>query len=348
MRLPLLNSCTIYAYLRERGLLKANTQGRISVVDLSRRNHNLVVKINNRPLWFVKQIQYATSEVIASLSREAYCYQSAQIEKTLAPLHEIMPRFELFDIENSILVLEYLDGVNAAEAHQGVGVFDVQIPEILGKLVAKLHHMTPLVLQSPLRHIFLGNRPWVLENALGANYPSRRSSFLSLFTADKEIAKAIAVLQQSWHRNTLIHGDTRLENFFFCRAKDGGANLDVRLVDWELTDLGDATWDCANVMQHYWIQWISSNSPPNSQTWEGLQSTLQHFWRAYTAEWNPNQVDMHLALRYAMQVTGARLIQTSYEHFVSSGNWTPSVVRLARLARLLLTDPDSALIGFKQ
>lgn len=347
MRLPLLTEGTVLAYLRERGLLKKNGYTRVCVRDLSRRNHNLIVKIDDRPAWFIKQIQYETPEVILGLTKEALCYQLAQAEESFASLRSLLPRCALFDHENCILVLECLDGVNAADAHQRIGFFDAQIAATLGKLVAGLHEASPSVLRSSLCNVLPGKLPWILEDAPIGNYPSRRSWFLSLFKADNKIAQAVSDLRQSWQRDTLIHGDARLENFFFCRPADEHGEISVRLVDWELADRGDAAWDCANVMQHYWTQWILSN-PPTLKTWDGLQSALQHFCGAYTAGRAINTFDEAPTSRHMLLMTGARLLQTSYEYFASSGSWTALVERLARLARLLMTDPESSQIKLGQ
>ncbi|MGH9694429.1 MAG: hypothetical protein ACRD5Z_09825, partial [Bryobacteraceae bacterium] len=118
--------------------------------------------------------------------------------------------------------------------------------------------------------------------------------------------------------------------------------FDLRLVDWELADAGDAAWDCANVMQYYWGQWVSVGAP-GPEAWNALAAALRNFWSAYSGGDEGAQPRFGRATRF----TGARMIQTAYEQFVSAGAWTPMVERISRLACLLLTGTDQALKGFE-
>ena len=155
MRLPLLDADTVASYLGDRGLAALNGGERVRVRDLSRRNHNLAVEIDGQAVWLVKQIQYDTPEVVASLAREAHCYQAAEGDGPLAALGPLMPRCAHFDSVHSILVLDFLDGVNAAEAHLRVGPFETRVAEELGRVLCKIHRTTPL-------GSFPQELPWVL------------------------------------------------------------------------------------------------------------------------------------------------------------------------------------------
>jgi aminoglycoside phosphotransferase (APT) family kinase protein len=147
-----------------------------------------------------------------------------------------------------------------------------------------------------------------------------------------------------WQAATLIHGDARLENFVFCRPKPDHTCLDTRLVDWELASIGDAAWDCANVMQHYWSEWASAGSP-SPERWEALTLALTAFWETYTTGRGIAGSDSRQLFRRVIVFTGMRLLQRAYEHFASGGR-IPEVNRFIQLARLLLTEPDQALKGF--
>jgi hypothetical protein len=323
MRLPLLTADTVAGYLRDRGLRTVERGAPVHARDLSRRNHNLAVEIDGRPVWLVKQIQHDTPEVVASLAREAQCYRAAEGDGPLADLRPLMPECAHFDSLHSILVIGFLDGVNAADAHSRVGPFEPRVAEELGRVLARLHRAT-LIASLP------GDLPWVLRPLDSGWRTSARACFLAFFHAQSAVARALEELRSSWQRNTLIHGDARPENFVLCRP------FAARLVDWELADRGDAAWDCANVMQYYWSQWASMDGP-KPETWDALVGALQGFWVAYG----------NGSFGRATRFTGARLIQTAYEEFASAGAWTPAVERTARLAWLLLTNTDEALKGFE-
>jgi hypothetical protein len=346
MRLGLLNASTVFAYLRSKRLLDQDAVDQIRVLDLSRRNHNLAVTMEGGPSWFIKQLQYDTPEVVASLAREASCYQAAREGGPLASLESLMPRCAEFDAANSILILQCLDGVDAAEADRRAGPFSQQVAKVIGRLVATLHAATPCAVSISASKLFPQDLPWVLRPSCNAPSGSRRSQFLSLFETDRAVERALGELRGSWRRDTLIHGDTRLENFIFCSPAEDQADFEGKLVDWELADIGDAAWDCAGVMQHYWTQWTTV-TPSDPQVWKALSSALAAFWIAYTTLRGVEEQDSGRLFRRATLFTGARLIQTAYEQSASSGGTAPVVQRLSRLASLLLVDPRQALQGFE-
>jgi hypothetical protein len=251
----------------------------------------------------------------------------------------------LFDAEHSILVLEGLDGVNAADALQNVGAFDARVAAMLGERLACLHGARDVALCSALRPLVPGALPWVLQPPAARPLQSARSAFLSHFETDHAVARELSALRAQWARDTLIHGDARLENFLICRPTVGRADLETRIVDWELVDVGDAAWDCAGVMQHFWREWAAT-TPSSPESWETLRQAIERFWDAYVAGLDGGPRHARPPFRYAARLTGVRLVQTTYEHVVRDGGWTPGAERCARAARLLLIDTDAALAGF--
>ncbi len=324
MALPLLNADTAVAYLRDRGLAEPNRDERVQVRSLSRRNHNLAIEIGGRTLWLIKQIQHHTPEVVASLACEAYCYYAAENGGPLAALHPLMPRCAYFDSEHSILVIGFLEGLNAADAHERTGPFETRLAKELGRVLARVH-------RTPLPSGFPCALPWVLQPFEERWRFSARSSFLALFHADVTVARSLTELRESWQANTFLHGDARPENFVLSPASE------MRLVDWELAGIGDADWDCANVMQYYWTHWVSIGWPTLA-AWNALTGALQNFWTAYN-DGSPQ------SLARVTRYTGARLIQTAYEHLASAGGITVVVDRLVRLATLLLLQTDLSFVG---
>jgi tRNA A-37 threonylcarbamoyl transferase component Bud32 len=331
---------TVVGYLRRRGLL-AGREGRIRVLDVSRRNHNLEIEIDGRPKWFVKQMQHLTPEVIASLKNEANCYQVAWADEALASVRSMMPKCADFDGANSILVLEFVDGVDAAEAHLRVGAFDVRLAELLGHTVGRLHAQTPVLLRSSMTAGFHRSLPWVLQPPAEA-YPSSRARYVARFLEQEGIARSFAAIRAGWKADTVIHGDTRLENFILCRSSDSKSGFEVKLVDWELADMGDPLWDCAGVMQHYLVQWVEQHAP-TPRLWEQLNAALGSFWRAYRIEAGSDRGGQQV-LRKLTLLTGARLVQAGYEHLANSRPDTPYI---ENLARLMLTETDGMMRGFE-
>ena len=131
----LLDARGVADYLTDRGLITREPEPRVSVSIVSRRNHSLIVSLEGEPTWFVKQMQTPAPEVVESLRREATCYQFASRDPALSPLAQLMPVCAFYDPDNAILVMEYLRGVNGAEAHLVLGQWDT---EVAGKIGACL------------------------------------------------------------------------------------------------------------------------------------------------------------------------------------------------------------------
>jgi Phosphotransferase enzyme family len=331
--LGLLDARGVASYLTGRGLIAREAEPHVRVSSVSRRNYSLIVSVDGEPTWFVKQIQHPVPEVVESLRREAMCYHFANHDSVLSSLAALMPRCALYDPCHAILVMEYLRGVNGAEAHQVVGPWDAEVAGMIGACLGTLHAFW--------RAAYLGRRhlpqqlPWVLALPDPAQRGGR-AAVLSVFNADREAAVVLMSLRRKYRFSTLIHGDARLENFMLVEPAANQGVKELRLVDWELADIGDPAWDIACVLQHYAVRHVWLEKP-------GTAPVLPHaafdgFWAAYEAARGPLPPGEG---RLAMCFTGARLIQNAYEHSVAGEAAQARVDRIRRLAHLLLTRPDA-------
>jgi len=331
--LGLLDASGVAGYLADRGLITRDPEPRVSVSIISRRNHNLIVRLDGEPTWFVKQIRSPVAEVVESLRREAACYHFAGRDAELAPLAELMPRCVFYDPDHAILLMEYLRGANGAEAHQVLGEWNAEVAGMIGACLGRLHALGRASSIGALRRHLPEQMPWALAPPGQAG---RRAAVLSVFNNDREVAAVLGPLRREYRFSALIHGDARLENLLLVEPAANLGVKEIRLVDWELADIGDPAWDIASVLQHYAVRHIWSQDP-------GIPPVLAHktfdeFWTAYEAARGglpPGE------RRLAVRLTGVRLIQSAYEHSVAGEAALARVDRIGRLAHLLLTRPDS-------
>ena len=83
----------------------------------------------------------------------------------------------------------------------------------------------------------------------------RKLSLSEVLKIGRATAKALAKV----HACGVIHGDIKWDNFLV--LPDGG----VRLVDWELADFGDPSWDAGSVLQGFLTSWVTSiQAPPDT------------------------------------------------------------------------------------
>src|ERR1700760_2472134 len=162
MPFGLLDARGVAAYLADRGLIAQGSGSRVSVSVVRRRNHNLIVRFDGEPIWFVKQIQHTVPEVVEGLRREAACYYAASHFVALAPLAELMPRCAFYDPHHAILVMEYLRGANGAEAHQVLGPWNAKVAGMIGTCLGGLHALGSAAAVGPLRRNLPMRLPWAL------------------------------------------------------------------------------------------------------------------------------------------------------------------------------------------
>ena len=335
MPIGLLDARGVAAYLADCGLLARDAESRVSVSVVSRRNHNLIVSLDGEPIWFVKQMQHLVPEIAESLRREAACYYAASQVVTLAPLAALMPRCAFYDPHHGILVMGYLRGANGAEAHRVLGSWNTDIAGMIGACLGGLHALGNVAAAEPLRRHLPARLPWALAPPDPA-LSGRRAIVLSVFNADREVASVLASLRREYRFSTLIHGDARLENILLVEPVAELGVREIRLVDWELADIGDPAWDIASVFQHYAVCHVWAQNPGIAPVL--LLAALDGFWTAYVNARGGVPED---ELRRAVRLTGVRLIQCAYEHSVAGEAGLARVDRIGRLAHLLLTQPDS-------
>jgi aminoglycoside phosphotransferase (APT) family kinase protein len=103
--------------------------------------------------------------------------------------------------------------------------------------------------------------PWILS----AHRPSpevfsrlspAHVQLLSLLQKETALVSGLDRLRNEWTPDTLIHNDLKGDNVLVVLDAEGGPS--VRIVDWELVQLGDAAWDVGAVFRDFLDYWLMS------------------------------------------------------------------------------------------
>jgi thiamine kinase-like enzyme len=123
---------------------------------------------------------------------------------------------------------------------------------------------------------------------------------------------------------------------------DGG----IRLVDWELADFGDPSWDAGSVLQGFLTSWISSiQAPPDGASdfarlpLARLRPAIRAFWHAYVEALGVDGAEADRRLDRAVRYGAARMVQTAYEFTQFSREIAGPAVWLLQASLNLLKDP---------
>jgi Ser/Thr protein kinase RdoA (MazF antagonist) len=350
-------------YLLERGLLSFESvvDGNLMVVEASRRNRNFKVIRKNHPGYFVKQIKEWEPQSIATLQCEATCYWLAQNDPRLSEtdLVQLMPRYYFYDSSRHALVTELLpDGENLSEYHRRLGKFPMEIARQLGRRLGGYHRDAGEGLkESPHASVFTRKVPWVLSvhqhSALLFNPLSAANArLLEIVRAYPEFQERLDALRAEWQVNGLIHGDMKWDNCLVCAEDQENGESALKVVDWEMADLGDVCWDVGAIFQAYLSFWISSipstGEAPSPELiaraqypLEEMQPAIRAFWETYAESFEAAK--RQELLERSMKYGAARMIQTAYEWMYYSQQVTASTLYLLQVSMNILKNPTEAI-----
>lgn len=358
-----LTTSNIVHYLLGCGLvtLESVVDGDFLVVSTPRRNQNFKVLRGNSAGFFVKQIQNWDPQTIASMQCEATCYWLARNDPDFAPLASLLPGFYAFDSGRHILVLELLpNGESLTEYHHRLGRFPTEVATQLGNALGTYHRQVGTkMVSAPPNTAFQKKIPWVLsvhKQSIEMFNPvsAANSQLLNIVRQYPEFQAALDTLRENWKATSLIHGDIKWDNCVIYSQKSGNGEERLKIVDWEMADIGDPYWDVGSIIQGYLTSWIMSmpvsvDAPP-SQLVEKAQFPLEHMQPAIRAFWDSyiltREVDDTVArelLELSVKYAAARMIQTAYEYMYYSPQLNASIVYLLQVSMNILESPKDAI-----
>lgn len=357
----LLNSDGVVHYLLQRGLLAADSvvNGELMVLEAPRRNRNFKVTRQRQLGLFVKQIQDWDPQAIATVQREAWCYTLAKTVPELATLKKMLPGFLAYDPQRHLLVLDLLsDFENLGEYQTRIGKFPVEIALLLADVLGAYHRETKDKLeQLPQSSVFPRMVPWILSIHLQQpgwfqSLSAANSQLLGIVKKYDQFATALDKLRGQWNFSSLIHGDIKWDN---CLIQPGTQNSGpvLKVIDWELADLGDALWDAGAILQSYISYWILS-----MPTWPGasaeeliakaphqletFQAAIAAFWSRYKEVAGIPKEARKEALNRSIGYGAARMIQTAYEALAMASQVNANTLYLLQVSMNILLNLDEA------
>lgn len=355
-----LTATNVLPYLQEVGLTSPDeiVAGGISLFECGRRNRNFHIFRQGARSLFVKQVPAMVAETALSFSREAACGQLASEAGETSSLPHIMPKLRYYDPKRQVLAFEAFDQAESAlEVAMRTGDFSAEYGGSLAGTLAAFHRetMRPGAL-ARIASVLNGEAPWIFsigekaETIMPGMSGGTRQAVESIRQAP-ELYHGLAQLGRQWQHICLIHGDLKWDNLLLVQTEAGAREL--RVIDWELANLGDPMWDVAGALSAYLQFWMLHQPMP-----EAAQATpaalgravpiafvherAPRFWQAYVEAIEPSlPVARNVALR-AVWLTGARLALTAFE-LVAKASELSYHARLAlQLARYFMADPDRA------
>ena len=268
-----------------------------------------------------------------------------------------MPALHGWDEDRGLLVLELVDGrpLWAHYAGSTAPEFPSDAAGPLGDALGTLHRIFRQGTSRPdWMAELISSPPWILfahrpTPEIYARLSPANLQVLKMLQSNRPLAAGLDGLRSEWVGDTLIHNDIKGDNILV--SVDAGVK--VRLIDWELIQIGDAAWDVGAVLRDFLNYWLLSVPLSGDLSAEqmlagarvplaNLHPAARVFWQAYRASAKIDAVAACIFLRRSLCFAAARMAQAAYE--LSSNMHEPPnlAVAMLQLAANILADPRDA------
>lgn len=348
MTAPNLTVDTVVPYLIEKNLVSASSivAGDLEVVDASRRNQSLKIVSRRGLSYLIKQPGEGERHTDATLRCEGWFYSHCQSEAA-ADVQSVLPHFYGWDEVRHLLILELVDG-RPLWAHYGTlsapeFPSDAAAPlgESLG-IVHRLFRQSPDRTEDDLAGLSRAT-PWILvahrpTPEMFARMSPANLQMLKWLQKNSGITSALDRLRNDWSAETLIHNDMKGDNILVTGR--AGEEVQVRIIDWELIQIGDPAWDVGSVFcdfLNYWLLSVPLSGDLNSEEMleraeiplRRIHPATRTFWNAYRSSVRMQTDKTAAFLTRALRFAAARIAQGAYDW--SSGTGEPPNLSVAML-----------------
>jgi Ser/Thr protein kinase RdoA (MazF antagonist) len=341
--------------------------GRVQVTDISRRNCNFKVGASESEVLILKQADPSIPESCRTVDVEAafyrLCYEHAHFES----IRPLLPNLRHIANSDGVIVTEFVpQAVNLYEAVSESS--ENGALEAIGSLVGSALALVHATFRNALNHLephylsFLTDeKPWLLRlhkptPELFATMSRANLDIVRWLQARPHLLRGIDRSANAWQSSTVIHGDIRSANLLFTTTENHGANSkSLKLVDWELAQIGDPAWDLAHAYCEFVQMWLWSMTPAQlcEQMAASAQFPLQALQKAVGAVCSAYATsigfDEVLSLAFSERSVlfcAAHLVQSAIELCQSSDTIPPHGMCLLQIAENIFADSRFAATYF--
>ncbi len=344
----------IFHYLSRRELINESAviKGKFLVQSERTRNNIFKIKITPSDSIFIKQMakDAASNQLI---QREIYAYQLFRKDKNFEELKKSVPTLLGYDSENNVLITNlFHKATSLHEYYMQQKDFNNELAKEQGSILSACHRVN---INQVKTKIFPKLLPWVLQlhkfeaHQFFPNHPSS-AKIISIIKENSLLQSELLKLSNDWKFSHLIHGDVKWINFLV--VNENGQQTQ-RLIDWELSDIGDPIWDVAGLLQSYIVAWVFGFD--NTKKGHHLPEHMMPFHVHQTQESARAFLEQYLSLQKLtdnqrfkfleklMKFTAARILQTSIEGVNYSTEIESNNIRCVQLAYNIFKNPMNAL-----
>jgi thiamine kinase-like enzyme len=353
----------VVPYLLHRGFLDTESivNNHLKIVDVSKKNRNLKVIRNSGMSYLLKQPNLTSHNGRISIRREARLYSLS--EEEYKSICASIPHILKFEPRLDLLITELIKNakpLNECIYDDLTSEYSNVLAATLGRVMATYHraftnhqhsHMLSFLPKTlPSSFYMLHPGPKMLSQLNPASL-----KLFKLIQKHSKVSDLFKSLVDNWRVQTLIHGDIRWDNMLLLSSNNHNQSIQIKLVDWEFADLGDAAWDVGSVFHEFITFWMYSLHIKGTETIEQLltqsqlplsqiQTAVRVFWQAYTTVSEIDDLEANELLYRSTKYCAVRLLQTVYEASYGDEIYLSNIsLYLIQLSTNILNDVDSAI-----
>lgn len=339
-------------YLLDKGFLEPTSfmSGDYMLTQTQSRNSIFKIQQQQEKGLFVKQLvaQDATNSYLMQKDATShYLIHQSNLYKETA---NHIPDYYGYDPYHNILVTEYF--TNTQNVHE-VTYRDKKLSKAhavkMAHILASFHFdITDKIKDNSSLQFFSKQLPWILNTGQLLNSSSNgiTNTVIAEIHKHQDLVQKIEKIASQWETTSLIHGDIKWMNFIVMPN-----NEDVKLVDWEIADLGDPLWDVAGVFQSYFSAWVLSFNNQNIQQHQQVQGNeflsieaitpvVKLLWNTYAEKQKFTPSESKEKLLKSLSYMSIRMIQTAFENNVAQKQLHPNSVRILQFCNHILGDAE--------
>jgi aminoglycoside phosphotransferase (APT) family kinase protein len=330
--------------------------GRISFIDLSRRNHDYAIIVKDGSSYFIKRP--TNNKMAQSVRNEAAIYR---IFSQLNPCEigiAFAPRFYEFCEDVDLLVLEYVPGVIplSADSHERQRSLK-WIARALGKMIAQLHVATNQISANSsafVENINLHEPPvfnlFTPSVTMYSNLSPANLHLIGELQQNYQVREQFEAARHSWNPSCLIHGDLKWDNILVYPTLEAIESRPLRIADWELAGFGDPAWDVASILAAYTSVWIQAEQlaskigPRQHKSAPSLSALCRAFLDAYLNKGRLSSNEAVSILGRAIAYCGMKLVWIAIEAMQESRMLSATYLTHVQVGINILERPSEAMV----
>jgi hypothetical protein len=346
-------------FLSQRELISAISivDGSFRVEEVSRRNRNFKVSTETEASFLLKQGLGANGR--ATVAHEASIYQ--KLEAADEALRDYLPKFNGFDAEQRVLILELFQGAQDFRDHHARRKrFSVRTAAQLGTALSALHRETTLMVGIHPESGIVSKMPWVLSVdrpglELFRDLSLANIQLIRIIQNTPDFPRALKELREHWRVDSMIHHDIKWDNCLVVPSGKLKGKIGLKIIDWEFAALGDSCWDAGAIFSSYLSFWlfsipVSGEEPPDhflelaQYPLNRMQPAMRAYWQSYVRGMRLDSCAADERLIRAVKYAGTRLVQTAFERMQQAAGLTGDLICLLQLSLNVMQRPREAAV----